>query len=144
MLNRLIREKRYFLGLVAILFLYLIITLIIWEKLPDKIYIPLRWNGHRDVGFYEKNIQNVVYVFMTPLLGGVLIKLASMLAFGQRKDIFSIAISQSLDLLCYLFVIMGPAAFLVCTFLKSSSLSYIFYPIGVLILFLNFKSKGYR
>ena len=144
MINQLRNEKKYFGKIIGILFLFAVITLIIWRKIPNEIYIPLRWNGQREVGFYEKNFQNAVYVFLTPFLGTTIIKIANIVALGGRNDLFSLAISESLDLLCYLFVVMGPLAFLICSFFQNGLLAYVFYFIGLVILVINFRQKGYR
>ena len=127
MLSSLLKEKKYFVRVFGILIVYIIITIILWEKLPDTIYLPLRWDGQRSVGFYEKTILNVIYVFVTPLLGTTLIKMANIASFGKREDLFSMAVTQSLDLLCYLLVILGPLAFIVWSIYHNDVFSYVFF-----------------
>lgn len=144
MINRFTSEKKFFGVIIGILILFAIVTMLLWSKIPNEIYIPFRWNGQRDTGFYEKNLQNVIYVFVTPFLGIMIIKIANILVLGGRDDLFSSAISQSLDLICYLLGIFGPIAFFVCTFFQNSTLSYGFYLIGLVTLIVNFKNKGYR
>ncbi|MCT0015538.1 hypothetical protein EFE32_01425 [Lactococcus lactis subsp. lactis] len=85
MKNRFLSEKKFWGGIIGIIVLFAIVTIILWTKIPNEIYIPLRWNGQRDAGFYEKNIQNIMYVFVTPFLGITIIKIANILVLGGVK-----------------------------------------------------------
>lgn len=136
-INRLLNKKKYYLGLFGILFLYFVITLILWNKIPSRIYLPLRWDFVRQVGFYPKNMQNVIYVFIIPLIGVLVIQLANMSILTNQNDLFSKTISKLLDSICYLLVIMGPLAFLICSFTQNELLSYCFYLFSVVILAVN-------
>lgn len=136
-INRLLNKKKYYLGLFGILFLYFVITLILWNKIPSRIYLPLRWDFVRQVGFYPKNMQNVIYVFIIPLIGVLVIQLANMSILTNQNDLFSKTISKLLDSICYLLVIMGPLAFLICSFTQNEFLSYYFYLFSIVILAVN-------
>lgn len=134
MLRNLLNKKKYFLSLLAILFLYLVITLTIWEKLPNEIYISLRWDGQKGVGFYPKNMQNVKYVFLTPFIGVIVIQVASIFSFANQKDLFSMTFSKVLDLFCSLLIAMGPLSFIVCSLFQNAHLALYFYIIGAIFL----------
>lgn len=86
-------------------------------------------NPFRVVGFYEKTIQNVKYVFIIPAVVTLVIKIVNIVTF-DKGDLFSVTLSKSLDLLSYLIAIMGPLAFLVCSFSGKAYLSYFFYLLG--------------
>ena len=144
MLDIFLNKKKYYLGICIIMLLYIIITILIWKKLPSEIYIPFRWNGYRIIGFYGKSIQNVKYVFLTPLVGITIIQVAREITFTNQDDLFYTTIAKTLDVICYLFIILEPLAFIVCSFYHNSFLSYYFYLISFIIITISIFTIRYR
>lgn len=136
-LSKLLNKKKYFLIIFGILFVYFVFTLIIWEKLPTEIFLPLRFDVFRKVGFYQKNLENISFVFITPIVGILGTQIAAKMLFQQKDDVFSsIVISKLVDLFGYLLAVLSPLAFIICSFTRFSSIY--FYLMGLIILTLDF------
>lgn len=136
-LSKLLNKKKYFLIIFGILFVYFVFTLIIWEKLPTEIFLPLRFDVFRKVGFYQKNMENIFFVFITPIVGILGTQIAAKMLFQQKDDVFSsIVISKLVDLFGYLLAVLSPLAFIICSFTRFSSIY--FYLMGLIILTLDF------
>lgn len=144
--SKLLNKKKYFLIIFGILFVYFVFTLIIWEKLPTEIFLPLRFDIFRKVGFYQKNMENIFFVFITPIVGILGTQIAAKMLFQQKDDVFSsIVISKLVDLFGYLLAVLSPLAFIICSFTRFSSIY--FYLMGLIILtfdfiFLRFKYQN--
>lgn len=144
--SKLLNKKKYFLIIFGILFVYFVFTLIIWEKLPTEIFLPLRFDVFRKVGFYQKNMENIFFVFITPIVGILGTQIAAKMLFQQKDDVFSsIVISKLVDLFGYLLAVLSPLAFIICSFTRFSSIY--FYLMGLIILtfdfiFLRFKYQN--
>lgn len=135
--SKLLNKKKYFLIIFGILFVYFVFTLIIWEKLPTEIFLPLRFDVFRKVGFYQKNLENISFVFITPIVGILGTQIAAKMLFQQKDDVFSsIVISKLVDLFGYLLAVLSPLAFIICSFTRFSSIY--FYLMGLIILTLDF------
>lgn len=135
--SKLLNKKKYFLMIFGILFVYFVFTLIIWEKLPTEIFLPLRFDVFRKVGFYQKNLENISFVFITPIVGILGTQIAAKMLFQQKDDVFSsIVISKLVDLFGYLLAVLSPLAFIICSFTRFSSIY--FYLMGLIILTLDF------
>lgn len=136
-LSKLLNKKKYFLIIFGILFVYFVFTLIIWEKLPTEIFLPLRFDVFRKVGFYQKNLENISFVFITPIVGILGTQIAAKMLFQQKDDVFSsIVVSKLVDLFGYLLAVLSPLAFIICSFTRFSSIY--FYLMGLIILTLDF------
>lgn len=143
MKNRLLNKKNYFFGLFGILFLYLIITIALWEKLPKKIFLPVRV-GHEWVGFYAKDPQNVIWLFIIPFLLAIFLQIVSTSELAFRTDLFSLIFFKSLDMFVYLIAILAPLAFLIISFTQNASLLYYFYALAFIVLIANILLISYK
>ncbi|WP_270316702.1 hypothetical protein [Lactococcus petauri] len=131
MISNLLNKKRYTWGILGILFFYLAITLILWERLPDEIFLPLRFDIFRSVGFYPKTIENVAFVFITTVIGSFAMQIAIAVLSIGKIDLFSLMIiSKFVDLFGWLVAI----AFFVCSFANNGFYLVIFYLAGAMIL----------
>ena len=139
MINNLLNKKRYFLVLFSILFLYLIFIILFWKKLPDSIFVPLRFDTLRPVGFYSKTLNNVAYVFITPILAIMISQVASAIVQNSQTDLStSLIISKLVDTLGYLLAILSPLSFFICSFYHTSTISYYFSLLGIMILIVHY------
>lgn len=147
MISNLLNKKRYAWGILGIIFFYLAITLILWERLPDEIFLPLRFDIFRSVGFYPKTIENVAFVFITTVIGSFAMQIAIAVLSIGKIDLFSLMIiSKLVDLFGWLVAILAPLAFFVCSFANNGFYLVIFYLAGAMILsreFLKLKF-GYK
>ncbi len=145
MLKQILNKKRYVWGILGISFFYLTITLILWERLPDEIFLPLRFDIFRSVGFYPKTIENVAFVFITTLIGSFAIQIVSVALSIGKIDIFSFTIiSKLVDLFGWLVAILAPLAFFVCSFANNGFYLIIFYLVGAMILSGEFLKLKFR
>ncbi len=139
MLYGLSNKKKYFLILFSVLILYLLFIMLLWMRLPDKIFVPLRFDNLRPVGFYNKTLSNVAYVFITPILTIAISQIASSIVQNSQTDLStSLIISKLVDTLGYLLVILSPLSFFICSFYHSSVSSYCFSFLGLIILIINY------